>query len=133
MKRTYFCPHCGATLNPNVKIVLTAVHGDERGLILLSPQPGNYKSIIPPELTLEVGDLLELYCPVCNADLATSPTIARVDFRFSTGTEGSVSFSRRYGEHATYLVSEDQVRTYGAHAEALDEGTNYFGVGRDQG
>ncbi len=129
MKRTYSCPHCGATLNPNVKIVLTAVKDDARALVLLSPEPGNYKAIIPDELTLELGELVQLLCPVCSADLSVNGKFALIHFGFSTGTRGAVRFSRRYGEHATYFVAGDQIDAYGEDAEA-ETGTNFFGVGR---
>ena len=45
MKNTFVCPHCQGVLNPNVKILLVAVANRRKGMILLSPQPGNYKSI----------------------------------------------------------------------------------------
>ena len=43
MKNTFACPHCEGVLNPHVKILLVAETKRCRGLILLSPQPGNYK------------------------------------------------------------------------------------------
>ena len=45
MKNLFVCPHCQSVLNPNVKILLVASYGKKRGLVLLSPQPGNYKFI----------------------------------------------------------------------------------------
>lgn len=132
MKRTYSCPRCQATLNPNVKVILTAVRGNRRGLILLSPQPGNYNAIVPEDLPIAAGDLVEFHCPVCNA-LLTSPeneNLAALRFRFSTGLQGTVLFSRRYGEHATYFISDDEVRTYGDDLGG-GAGLNFFGVGQE--
>jgi len=133
MRRTYSCPRCQATLNPNVKVILTAVRGSGRGLVLLSPQPGNYSAIVPEDLPIQPGDLVEFRCPVCNALLTSeeNENLAMLRFRFSTGLQGVVLFSRRYGEHATYFVSDDEVRSYG---EDLGQGPgmNFFGAGQDE-
>jgi len=131
MKRTYLCPACEAVLNPNVKIILAACRHDQRGLVLLSPQPGNYQAIVAEDLDLQPGDLVEFHCPVCGALLTSSSdeNLASLRFRFSTGLEGRVLFSRRYGEHATYFVADDGVRAYGEHAPAQPDGVNYFGAG----
>ncbi|MFH1465573.1 MAG: hypothetical protein ABIO70_14395 [Pseudomonadota bacterium] len=131
MKRTYFCPKCAAVLNPNVKIVLAAVRHEHRGLVLLSPQPGNYQAIVPDDLGLRGGDLVEFHCPVCAAPLTAShdENLAGLRFRFSTGLEGKVYFSRRFGEHATFFVADDEVKTYGEHAATQQGGVNFFGAG----
>jgi len=132
MKRVYFCPECRAVLNPNVKIVLAAYRHDKRGLVLFSPQPGNYQAIISDAMPLGQGDLVEFHCPVCSHLLTAShdENLAGMDFRFSTGLEGKVYFSRRYGEHATYFVANDDVRSYGEHV-AAQSGVNFFGAGGD--
>ncbi len=132
MKRTYYCPKCRAVLNPNVKIILTALRSDKHGLVLLSPQPGNYKAIIADDLPLTDGDLVEFHCPVCTTLLtaAHDENLAGLDFRFSTGLEGKVFFSRRYGEHATYFVTDEAVRSYGEHTPDSG-GLNFFGAGQD--
>jgi hypothetical protein len=132
MKRTYYCPKCQATLNPSVKIILTATHEGKSGIVLLSPQPGNYRAIIPEELKLGRGDLVEFRCPVCNADLTSDadPRMAHLRFRFSTGTSGYVEFARRFGEHATYFVTEQSIRSFGPDAE--EQGFNFFGAGHEE-
>ena len=45
MKNIFTCPHCEAVLNPSVKILLVIGYRKKKGMILLSPQPGNYKYI----------------------------------------------------------------------------------------
>jgi hypothetical protein len=133
MKRTYLCPECRAVLNPNVKIILAAYRQDLRGLVLLSPQPGNYQAIISDDLPLGQGDLVQFHCPVCSHLLTAKhdENLAGLAFRFSTGLEGKVYFSRRYGEHATYFVADDDVRSYGEHQAEIG-GVNYFGAGGDR-
>ena len=57
MKKNFTCPHCDAVLNPSVKILLTVSYRNRRGMILLSPQPGNFKFILDKtvEDKLKVG------------------------------------------------------------------------------
>lgn len=132
MKRIYFCPACGATLNPNVKIILTARKGPKQGLVLFSPQPGNYQAIVADDLALTPGDLVEFACPVCQAALKSGfgAYHAEIGFRLSSGTTGRVHFSRKYGEHATYFVTDESVQSYGEHAME-GESMNFFGAARE--
>ncbi len=133
MKRHYFCPHCRANLNPNVKIILMARVGDLQGLILLSPQPGNYEVILADEIVLEEDDLVDFHCPVCSESLTTrrDENMARLSFRFSSGREGRVYFARRFGHHATYFVSDDAIESFGENA-SQQVNLNYFGSGQDE-
>lgn len=130
MKRAYFCPSCGATLNPSAKVILTARKEQVEGLILLSPQPGNYQVIAADELDLRPGDLLELRCPVCRHGLISpvNGNLAEIGFRMTNGAEGRVRFSRRFGEHATFFVTREEIRSYGEHADVYSA-LNFFGSG----
>ena len=130
MKRMYFCLQCRATLNPNVKLILTMAKGTHRSLILLSPQPGNYRVILPGDVTLRRGDEVEFFCPACGATLRSDVNehLTEIGFRLEDGTKGRVNFSRKYGEHATYFVTKEQVRSYGENA-AIYGDTNFFGAG----
>lgn len=131
MKRVYSCTRCNAVLNPNVKILLRASRQGHKGLILLSPQPGNYKAIVSDDLELSGGDLVEFACPVCGETLTSQhdKNLAAINFKFTTGLQGTVFFSRRFGEHATYFVADDDVKVYGENANQ-SSGMNFFGAGR---
>ncbi len=133
MHRTYYCPHCSALLNPNVKVILSAVHGDKRGLILLSPQPGNYKAIIPPDMGIQQGTAFEIRCPVCNADLTSreDPNLATLNFRIDSGGSGEVRFSKIYGQQATYVISGEETRAFGMDAQIYGS-INFFGEGIEE-
>lgn len=130
MKNTFACPHCQSVLNPSVKILLAVKYKKKQGMILLSPQPGNYKFICDSSVSaaMKPGATLTFFCPVCTADL-TSPAnkkfveISLVDANKNTR---KVEFSRIYGTHATFIVDEDNVTPYG---EDVDESgnTNFFG------
>lgn len=128
MKRRYCCPKCKALLNPGTKIILTARSGEKLGLVLFSPQPGNYNAIVPDELMLKPGDLVELRCPVCGASLDSryNENLAHIDFVKEDGEAGQVNFSRRFGERATYFVTSETIRSYGPDA-ARYGGFNFFG------
>jgi RNase P subunit RPR2 len=133
MKRTYFCPKCRATLNPNVKLILTMAKGRRRSLILLSPRPGDYSAILPADVSLRQGEEVDFHCPACGANLRSeaSAHLAEIGFRLEDGTKGRVDFSRRFGEHATYFVTKEQIRSYGENA-AIYGDANFFGAGRER-
>ena len=133
MKRTYFCPECRAILNPSVTLILTMARGRRRSLILLSPQPGNYSVIVPDDVTLRQGDEVDFFCPACAKNLRSEANahLAEIGFRLEDGTKGRVNFSRRYGEHATYFVTNEQIRSYGENAAVYGD-ANFFGAGGEQ-
>ncbi|MFH2051847.1 MAG: hypothetical protein ABIK96_05195 [bacterium] len=131
MKKVYICPHCDAVLNPSVKILLTIGCRKNRGLILLSPQPGNFKFICDEkiEACLKTGEAVKFSCPVCHEDL-TSPSnknFARLTLVVPGAKNKYVEFSRVYGQHATFVISEDEVMAFGEDVDNLGK-TNFFGA-----
>jgi RNase P subunit RPR2 len=134
MKRNYFCPQCNVTLNPSTKLILRVTKGTQNGLVLFSPQPGNYNAIWSPELRLSQGERVSLFCPVCQADLRfeTDDRFARIGFNTASGMTGQVLFSRTLGEHATYFVTKETIRSYG-EAASQSISLNFFGERRDLG
>ncbi len=132
MTRDYFCPRCRAHLNPNVKIVLSMRRGDSSGLALLDPQPGNYQLLLSRDFALRDGDEVEVRCPVCAATLESpaSAKLARVAFEFEDGSRGFVDFARTIGLHATYVLTEQRVQSFGENAEVFG-GLNFFGAGQE--
>lgn len=131
MKNLFVCPHCQAVLNPNVKILLVASYGKKRGLVLLSPQPGNYKFIADRSFqeALRPGANLALFCPVCTADLTSKASKKLVELHLIKpgGEKVDVQFSRAYGVHATFLVDGETVTAYGSDAGDFDH-INFFGA-----
>ncbi len=130
MKNTFVCPHCEGVLNPNVKIFLIAATKRGRGLILLSPQPGNYKYMCDKTLQdcLRPGDMITLSCPLCTKDL-TSPDnkkLTQLELRLTGHEPRRVEFSRVFGTHATFIIDGEDVTSFGEDAD--DFGTaNFFG------
>jgi hypothetical protein len=131
MKIVYLCPHCETNLNPSVKIVLVAGYRGRKGLILLSPLPGNYKFVCDQRLarSVEVGSLVSFQCPVCAADL-TAPgnrDFAELHMLARGRSPRRVQFSRRYGTHATFVIADGEVAAYGDDVDEFPR-KNFFGV-----
>lgn len=131
MKNTFLCPHCGSVLNPSVKILLVARHHDRRGMILLSPQPGNFKYICDQTLEegLKPGDVVAFSCPVCTSDLTSvaDHRFAELQLRAPGHPDRKVEFSRAFGTHATYVIDGRSALAYGEDAGDGDP-TNFFGA-----
>ncbi|PID78601.1 hypothetical protein CSB20_14325 [bacterium DOLZORAL124_64_63] len=130
MKKTFACPHCRSVLNPSVKILLTVRHAQKQGMILLSPQPGNYKFICDPtvEADLKPGVALDFFCPVCakNLESPSNKKFVEIFLRTPGGRECKVEFSRLYGTHATFIVDGDEITTFGDDVQDFGQ-TNFFG------
>lgn len=131
MKNTYLCPHCGTVLNPSVKILLVARHHDRRGLLLLSPQPGNFKYVCDRSLEegLKPGDVVAFSCPVCTFDLTSvaDHRFAELVLRTPGHADRKVEFSRAYGTHATYVIDGRSATSFGEDSTDGDP-TNFFGA-----
>ena len=131
MKNVYSCPHCHAVLNPSVKILLVMGCSRKKGLILLSPQPGNFKYICDPKMEdcLSEGSAVKFSCTVCAADL-TSPqnkNFSRLHLLSPGNKPKLVEFSRLYGKHATFIISEQEITAFGEDIDHLGP-TNFFGA-----
>jgi hypothetical protein len=131
MKNVFSCPHCNAVLNPSVKILLVIGYRKKKGMILLSPQPGNFKFICDSsvEKHLSHGAKVRFSCPVCTSDLTSPANTQFVELRMAAPGNRSrrVEFSRIFGKHATFIVDGDGVIPFGEDADDMGE-TNFFGV-----
>ncbi len=131
-RRMFYCPHCEGHLNPNTKIILRAEYEKHKGLILFSPQPGNYDAIIPEHFKIKRKAMVRFGCPICGRELTSNRdrTMAEIGFTTETGAEGRVVFSRIYGHHATYFITDEEVRPFGEHIDAT--GVNFWGEGPER-
>ena len=131
MKSVYGCPHCKAVLNPSVKVLLVIKYNKKRGMILLSPQPGNFKFICDKSVedVVKPGATVTMSCPVCSTDLtsAANKKFVALDLIDPNGNKRRVEISPVYGTHATFLIDGDEVVSYGDDAEESGS-TNFFGA-----
>jgi len=130
MRRAYFCPHCRGLLNPGTKVVFVIEHGRDRGLMLLSPELGDYATVLAESFPIEPGTRNDFFCPICHHDLTSpaSDNLVEILCRLPDDSEARVAFSRVAGEHATFVCGPRGVASFGEHAR-LYESANFFGEG----
>lgn len=124
----FMCPKCKGHLRVGDQIVFRIKNDrKETGLILLSPQIGNYSSIKHPSFEFRQGDLVDFYCPLCGASLKSDihKNLALVLMKDQEGKSFAVYFSQVAGEHSTYEVDGDSVRAAGEDAGLY----TYFKIG----
>lgn len=122
MSWTYGCPHCKSVVNPDETIILVAVQDHMKFLIGFHPAPGNYTIYLPPGAELVVGARFQFLCPVCQTDLAAAGqnSLSTLDV-WQGDVRRKILFSNIAGEHATYVVKdEDVVDAHGQHSSTYD-------------
>ena len=91
-------------------------------------------SVVPSRsMAFEEGKVYTFRCPICRSDLTSSLDENLVDILTQNDEEMMVrvSFSRIFGEQATFLRAPDGVDRYGEHASRY-ENVNFFGETADQ-
>ena len=121
MNIKYLCPHCRSEINPYQNIILSAkTKNNDVGLVLLHEEMGNYSVIVSPSFEVEVGEIVDFFCPVCHESINTEKgghfaTYVRID---EQNIESNLIISRKYGEKCTYKVDETKkVESYGESAK----------------
>ena len=133
MGRSYYCPHCRKLLNPGTKVIFLVENGEDREMVLLSAKLGEYSVVHSRSMAFEEGKVYTFRCPICRSDLTSSLDENLVDILTQNDEEMMVrvSFSRIFGEQATFLRAPDGVDRYGEHASRY-ENVNFFGETADQ-
>lgn len=129
MKKDYLCPYCKGKLNVNKNIVLS-VHAESNklGLLFLSPELGDYKTITHPSFSIKEGEHLEIFCPICHANLKAidlDDNLAKVMMVDESKKVYEIVFSEIAGEHSTYKLVDHMIESYGEH---VDHYRNHFGA-----
>jgi len=125
MAYNYCCPSCKGHILVNDYITLSVKkrNGDV-GLVLLSPEPGNYHLVTHATLDFKKGEILEVYCPICHHNLICIPekNLARVMLEEETGELLTMLFSVVFGEHKTYQLDrkKKKVSHFGEHSGHFD-------------
>ena len=133
MARSYFCPHCRKLLNPGTKVIFLVDAEQDCELMLLSAKLGDYSAVYARSMVFEEGRIYTFRCPLCRADLTSSLDEKLVDI-LTDGDNGEVvrvSFSRVFGEQATFVMAGHGIDQFGEHAPRY-EGLNFFGEAPDQ-
>ncbi len=130
MASTYHCPRCSGLLNPGTKVIFILEQGPNRGLLLLSPDLGDYAVVLAESFPIQAGTLHTFRCPICRGDLTSPGNDKLVEILCSQhdGADVRVAFSRVAGEHATFICGPRGVSSFGEHAGRY-EGMNFFGAG----
>lgn len=118
-KNEFLCPKCRGKLRIGQSIVLAAKDTDgERGLILLSPELGNYETQHHESFNVSEGVLVDFYCPLCNKKITSTQNknLASLILREEDGEEYDIIFSQIRGEQCTYKVLGEHVEIFGKHA-----------------
>ena len=124
----FLCPKCRGGLRAGDHIVFRVKNQKKQfGILLLSPEIGNYSSIKHPSFHFETDEQLEFSCPLCHYKLQSEidERLAHVLMTDAGGEEVNVYFSQISGEHTTYATSGDSLRVAGEHAGRY----TYFRIG----
>lgn len=130
MEKRYICPKCRADLKVRKSLIFSAkAQNGSTGLMLFSPELGNYDILHSPSLDYKKGDHLDFLCPVCHENLAVKHDkdhLAEVLMVEEDGTEYEIVFSEIAGKKAILKIKDDVVvDAYGVDAHQY---MNYWGV-----
>lgn len=120
MPNRYSCPECKSIINIGSSIVFSAKSPhNERGLIFLNTELGNYTKTTHPEFHLQEGQEYKFYCPVCHFKLNKEENfnLVRVFMTEESGKEFEINISNIIGEHCTYKIQEKKVEAFGPDAK----------------
>ncbi|NQV43155.1 MAG: hypothetical protein HQ506_12465 [Candidatus Marinimicrobia bacterium] len=129
MKNEYVCPYCRGSLKVDNDIVFAIrTKNEQRGLIMVSPELGDYRFRKHPDLDLKDGDRLETFCPMCHSNLKAinvNSNLAEVIMVNEEGDEYQIYFSEIVGEHVTFKIKDAEMEKFGDDSEGY---INFFGV-----
>ena len=116
MEVAYLCPHCRGAINAGNNIILSVKSSKNKiGLVLLHEEIGNYTVDLSPTLAVEIGEIVDFYCPICHESLniKKGDSLARY-IRLENGVDESyIIISRAYGEKITFKVDKNkQIDSY---------------------
>lgn len=96
---------------------------NERGLIFLDTELGNYTKTTNPDFELHEGLEYKFYCPVCHFKLNKEENfnLVRVYMTDEKGKEFEINISNIIGEHCTYKIQEKKVEAYGPDAKRYSQ------------
>ena len=117
--KNYQCPKCNSQLRVADHIILAAKSPDnEKGLLLLSPEVGDYEKTTHPDFHLRKGIRYQLSCPVCHANLKDSEKKNLIRLIFvEDDQQYDFYISNIVGEEVTYKIRDREYEDFGSHRE----------------
>ena len=117
METRYLCPICKLSINVDNDIILIAKNKrGEKGLVLLHTELGNYSSKKSDGFYVELSEVVDLFCPLCNQNIDYKFKISYANLIRVADKENQVIFSKIYGQKSTFKVEGKAVTSYGEHA-----------------
>jgi len=131
MKNRFLCPSCRSDLKIKNSVIFSAqTEKGIKGLVLLSPELGNYSILHVPAFKYSDGEHIDFFCPVCHSDLGipnVSKDLASVIMIDERKVEYNIVFSQIAGKKCTIKMKENAIiESYGDNA---DEFSNFWGAG----
>ncbi len=124
MHYDYFCPMCRGMLRVGDKLVFSAKTRDNKhGLILLSPELGDYTTEHHPSFDIKEGEEYKFYCPICHAKLndQAHEKLVKILMTDEKGDEYEIFFSGIAGEKCTYRVRDKEKEELGPDREKYEQ------------
>lgn len=118
MKKNFICPRCKGYLNVGEHIVLSAdTNNGNAGIVLFSPEIGNYTTQTNPEFIVNEGDTCDFFCPICQKKLAADihDNLSKIIMIDEDKKEYEILFSKIAGEKSTYKIIGESMEIYGDH------------------
>lgn len=119
LKVNYLCPHCRAYLRVwnNIILIARSERSNQQGILLFNAEVGNYELIHHSSISFEEGELVDIICPVCHADLTASEisdNLTRIVMIDENNKEYNIYFSKICGEKSTFKIEKNNiVESYG--------------------
>jgi uncharacterized protein YbaR (Trm112 family) len=117
MKQNFICPRCKGYLNVADHIILSAENNSgNSGLILFSPEIGNYKTQKNPNFETKEGEKHEFFCPLCRERLSANihDNLSNLLMVDEEGNEYQILFSKIAGEKSTYKIVGESTELFGS-------------------
>lgn len=118
MKQNFICPRCKGYLNVADHIILSAEgKSGKSGLILFSPELGNYTTQKNDHFETKTGEKFEFFCPLCQERLAADihDNLSHIVMIDENHKEYQILFSKIAGEKSTYKMIGEAAEIYGDH------------------
>ncbi len=124
MKRNYMCPKCKGYLNVGQHVVFSVISKDNKGgIVLLSPELGDYTMVRHPSFNPVAGEKVSFYCPICHHRLASTKhtNLAKILMVDENNEVFEVLFSEITGEQYTVQVMGSNFKVFGEHSQHYRE------------